>query len=85
MRVTLQLTPAAAQRVHSRTRSLESGPLPWLEHHLVATHPDTSDPALATFFTIDVEDGSAAAGLLQRLRHDPAVQAAYIKPDDEPA
>ena len=85
MRVTLQLTPAAARRVRTRTRSTDSGPLPWLVHQLQATHPDTTDPSLATFFTVDVEDASAAAEILRRLREDPAVEAAYVKPDDEPA
>ena len=85
MRVTLQLTPAAARRVRTQTRSADTGPLPWLAHQLHATHPDTDDPSLETFFTIDVDDRSAAAELVQRLREDPAVTAAYVKPDDEPA
>lgn len=84
MRVTLQLTPAAAQRVRSRTRSIGSGPLSWLTHQLHPTHPD-DDPSLSTFFTIDIEDESAADALLQKLRDDPSVSAAYIKPGDEPA
>ena len=66
------------------TRSAGSTPLPWFAPQLQAMHPETHDPSLATFFTIEVEDPSAVAGLLQRLREDPAVEGAYIKPGDEP-
>jgi hypothetical protein len=86
MRVTLQLTPAAAKRARApRTRSATSGILPWLEHPLQPVHPTTKDPSLATFFTVDVDDPVQASTLVERLLKDPSVEGAYIKPDDYPA
>ena len=84
MRVTLQLTPAAARRARApRTRSTGGNVLPWLAYSLQPVHPTTQDPELETFFTIDVREPGEAAELARRLREDPCVEAAYIKPDDE--
>ena len=86
MRVTLQLTPDAARRAREpRDRSAPRRALSWLTHPLEPIHPDTSDPSLATFFTIDVADAREAAALVKRLCEDPNVESAYIKPADEPA
>ena len=86
MRVTLQLTPAAAKRARApRTRSAKGQVLRWLEHPLQPVHPTTQDPALSTFFTVEVEDPAQASELVERLLADPSVEGAYIKPDDEPA
>lgn len=86
MRVTLQLTPDAAKRARSvRTRSAGSRVVPWLEQALQPVHPTTRDPTLGTFFTVEVDDPQDAAKLVERLLKDPSVEAAYIKPDDEPA
>ena len=84
MRVTLQLTPAAAKRARAtRTRSATSHVLPWLKHTLQPVHPTTHDSTLATFFTVEVDDPARAAKLVERLLKDPSVDGAYIKPDDE--
>jgi hypothetical protein len=84
MRVTLQLTPAAARRAREpRARSAVRSVLPWLTQSLEPIHPDTNDPDLATFFTIDVADAREAAALVKRLCEDPSVEGAYIKPADE--
>lgn len=84
MRVTLQLTSDAARRVREpRDRSAARTVLPWLTHPLEPIHPATSDPDLATFFTIDVADAREAAALVKRLCEDPSVEGAYIKPADE--
>jgi hypothetical protein len=84
MRVTLQLTPAAAMRVREpRDRSAARTVLPWLTHPLAPIHPGTSDQDLATFFTIEVADAREAAALVKRLCEDPSVEGAYIKPADE--
>jgi hypothetical protein len=84
MRVTLQLTPAAAMRVREpRDRSAARAVLPWLTHPLAPIHPGTSDQDLATFFTIEVADAREAAALVKRLCEDPSVEGAYIKPADE--
>jgi hypothetical protein len=86
MRVTLQLTPTAAKRARApRTRSAGGPVLSWLTRRLQPVHPTTGDPTLATFFTIEVDDPKEAVELVERLLKDPAVDGAYIKPDDEPA
>src|SRR4051794_9328464 len=86
MRVTLQLTPAAAQRARApRSRSATSPVLSWLKSSLLPVHPTTQDPTLATFFTVEVDDASQGSKLIERLLKDPSVEGAYIKPDDEPA
>lgn len=84
MRVTLQLTRAAASRARRpRSRSTSTDVLPWLPYPLEPVHPTTEDPELATFFTIDVPDPGQAAELVRKLCEDPSVEGAYIKPDDE--
>ena len=86
MRVTLQLTPAAAKRARApRTRSASSRVLPWLSQPLEPVHPTTQDPSLSTFFTVEVADTREAAALVERLLKDPSVEGAYLKPGDEPA
>ena len=86
MRVTLQLTTAAAKRAREpRTRSAGSRVIPWLTHALEPVHPTTRDPALASYFTVEVDDPREAAQLVERLLKDPSVKGAYIKPDDKPA
>jgi len=86
MRVTLQLTPAAAERVRApRTRAAGDRVLPWLTQSLLPVHPTTRDATLVTFFTVEVNRPRDAAKLVARLLEDPSVEAAYIKPDDEPA
>jgi hypothetical protein len=86
MRITLQLTPAAARRARApRSRSATRPVLPWLKHSLQPVHPTTKDPALATFFTVEVDNATQASELVEQLLKDPSVEGAYIKPDDEPA
>lgn len=50
-----------------------------------ALHPDSEDPALASYFVVEVPDPGAAQDVVARLRHSPAVRAAYVKPPDTPA
>lgn len=49
---------------------------------LHALHPDSGDSALRTSFSIDIPDGSRAQQIVEQLRRDPAVSAAYIKPPE---
>ena len=84
MRITVQLTADATRRVRGTSRAKRDGVLSWLRHTLDRVHPDTSDPALASFFAIEVRDHQEASKLVDRLLEDSAVEAAYIKPDDEP-
>lgn len=84
MRITLQLTPEATERARS-TRSRgghASGSL--LGRALVPIHPTTTDASLSRFFSMDVDNQAEASKLVARLLKDPNVEAAYIKPDDEP-
>ena len=84
MQITVQLTSEAAACVRGAdARGVRA--LAWLEHPLHPVHPATRDACLATFFTIDVEDREHASRLVERLLKDPAVEAAYVKPGDEPA
>ena len=50
---------------------------------LEPTHPDTRDPHLQTFFTIEVADPYEAKRVINRLQRCSAVEAAYLKPADE--
>lgn len=84
MRITVQLTADATRRVRGTARAKRGAVLSWLRQPLDRVHPETSDPALASFFAIDVDDRQEALKLLDRLLEDSAVEAAYIKPDDEP-
>jgi hypothetical protein len=43
-----------------------------------------SDPELSTFFSIDAHHTDRADELADRLRALPGVEAAYVKPADEP-
>jgi hypothetical protein len=87
MRITVQLSASAASQLHEfdrTTREARAGRvLGWLDSPLEPVHPGTTDPALQTFFNIEVEDPAAASRLVERLLRDPAVTGAYIKPPDE--
>lgn len=48
-------------------------------------HPDSANPSLRSYFTVDVPDAAEAERVLTRLRRSPAVRAAYVKPPDAPA
>jgi hypothetical protein len=84
MRIVVHLTPEATDVVRApRTRGAERDVLAWLETPLTPVHSGTSDSTLAAFFEIEVNDPADATRLLERLRADPAVDGAYVKPDDE--
>jgi hypothetical protein len=50
---------------------------------LTPLHPRTTDETIAPWFTAEVSEDKAD-GLLHSLRSSPAVEAAYVKPADEP-
>lgn len=84
MRIVVHLTPEAAEVARApRARGAKRAVLAWLEPPLTPMHAATSDPTLAAFFEIEVNDPAEAARLLERLQADPAVDGAYTKPDDE--
>lgn len=47
-----------------------------------ALHPGTSDPTLRTYFVVDADDPASAERIAGRLRANPAITAAYVKPPD---
>jgi pyruvate/2-oxoglutarate dehydrogenase complex dihydrolipoamide acyltransferase (E2) component len=79
MRITVQLAPELIEAPEVARLADELG------ISLQAMHPGTSDPALASYFVVDVADAGAAQDIVSRLRHSPAVRAAYVKPHDAPA
>jgi hypothetical protein len=50
---------------------------------LMPVHPGRPHPALAVFFMIEIKDRDAGERIVRRLRPLEAVEAAYIRPDDE--
>ena len=85
MRIIVQLKPDATQHRRTAVRSGGSKALPWLDRSLSPIHADTSDPSLASFFEVEATDRADADRLVKRLLNDPSVDAAYLKPDDEPS
>lgn len=84
MRIVVQLNPDSARQVRAAgPRSRTPRPLAWLRHDLIPVHTRDSDTTLDTFFEIRIDDPSEGSRVLERLRRDPAVDAAYTKPDDE--
>ena len=84
MRITVQLTKNATLQLRSpRSRGAKRSVLAWVDQPLTPVHANTQDPTLASFFEITEDDPAEAKRLLQRLQADPAVDGAYIKPDDE--
>lgn len=68
-----QLAPAtpASQAVSRLARELG------LE--LRALHPASDDELLRTYFIADIPDARAAATIVERLRRDPSIAAAYLR------
>lgn len=52
---------------------------------LDATHPGSHEPSLAPFFTVDIpDDAELLSRVLEILQESSVVEAAYVKPADEP-
>jgi hypothetical protein len=47
-------------------------------------HPGQTHPLLASYFTADAPDRETAEKVVNRLSQFNIVEAAYLKPDDEP-
>lgn len=87
--ITVQLSTEVARTLRcGSTRDLESEALlQALGAYGVALqplHPDAEDPLLTSYYTVSVPDAATADQLLAELRQSVAVEAAYIKPMDEP-
>ena len=86
--VTLQVSAAAVS-------ALREGKLDLLERGFSETvqdlgvtlepmDPETSDPKLQCFFTVQAADAAHAAQVSERLKHFWPVEGAYVKPLGEP-
>jgi len=88
MQITIQLSPAVASALaRGETGNPEARELLRLEKELGIRlrplHPGTADPQLASYFTVEVAEASAAQDMMVRLRKVKGVEAAYTKPPDE--
>ncbi len=71
----LQPSPAASLYRTARRLGLELRP----------THPGQTHPLLVPFFFVEVEgDAHRAARVAEQLRHEGGVEAAYVRPPDQP-
>jgi hypothetical protein len=52
---------------------------------LRAMHPTSDDPILRTYFVADVPAGHVGASIVERLRRDPSIAAAYLRPPEAAA
>jgi hypothetical protein len=86
MQVILRVKPEPAAR--RKRRRAAADPFASVEKALglqvQPLHPGSDDPELQRFFAVDVPDRGAAERALALLRRVPAVDAAYVKPEDEP-
>ena len=55
---------------------------PQLVAEIGTLHAGTTDPVLGSYYIVSVPDDALAPQVLDRLRHSPAVNAAYLKPPD---
>lgn len=88
MQVTLRLRPDEALAWQTRQR-----PSPAMQElvrvlgelgaELTPIHPGATDPLLAPYFTVDIEDMADIDNVLRRLQKCSVVEAAYVKPLDE--
>ena len=81
--ITVQVQPEVAG---DDTRRAGQGELRSLARELGIAfhpmHPDTEDPTLRRYFTVDVPNAASAEEVAARLRDSPAIAAAYVKPPD---
>jgi hypothetical protein len=86
MRITVKVRDqSAASRGDSTTAHTESLGKALRESGvtLEPMHPGSEDPALASWFTAEVED-DRVDDVLRALRSSAAIEAAYVKPAEEP-
>ncbi len=88
MQVTVQVSADVARALHQQgpPTAESEAPLRLIETFgltLEPMHPDTDDPNLQSYFTVEVLDHATAQRVIDRLRQSEAVEAAYVKPPDE--
>ncbi|MGE3154068.1 MAG: hypothetical protein AB7G48_18700 [Nitrospiraceae bacterium] len=88
MQVIIQVSTDVALKLHQRappaseTESLLRV-IVALGLTLQPMHPHTNDPNLQRYFIVEVLDHATAQQVMDRLRQVQAVEAAYVKPQDE--
>jgi hypothetical protein len=86
MQVIVKLKPAAARRERAAGGGLSTiGVLKKSGWTMAPIHPTTRDASLDSFFRIEIDDPVEAARVAEALLKEPEVEAAYLKPADEPA
>ena len=89
MDVTIRTRPEAARGLHRRQPSTPASDellqaAEELGVVLRPVHPGAEDPRLAPYFMVEVPDQATAERVTRRLQQCRAVEAAYVKPPDEP-
>lgn len=88
MKLTIHVRPDTARALREGTTDPGATALRDLAGELGATlepvHPGSLEPGLADAFALDVSDPAVAARMSERLRALECVDAAYVKPADEP-
>ena len=87
MQITVQLKTEVARRLHQRgppTSELEelNRITEQLGVVLEPIHPETVDPDLIRYFTLEAPNQATAQEVIARLQQCKAVEAAYLKPHD---
>lgn len=87
MTITVQVAPELARALrHPGSSSGEVAELERIADELHVSfrplHPGTDDPTLGSYLVVDVSDPAVVERVIARLRQNPAVKAAYVKPPD---
>lgn len=86
MRVTVQASPAVAEALRgdapATPESLAVDQLARIVGGDLRALHETDDPALRTYFTLDIADDAGSARFIEQLRRVPGITAAYVKPPE---
>lgn len=85
MHVIVKLHPAATRRERAaRGGRTTIALLKKSGRTMAPLHATTRDASLDSFFLLEIDDPVEAARVAEELLKDPEVEAAYLKPADEP-
>jgi len=84
MHVIVKLNPAATRRERGARGGTTIGLLKKSGRTLAPLHPTTRDASADSLFLLEIDDPAEAARVAEELLTDPQVEAAYLKPADEP-
>lgn len=87
MTITVQVVPELARALrHPGSSSGQTAELERIADELHVSfrplHPGTDDPTLGSYLVAEVSDPAVVEHVIARLRQNPAVKAAYVKPPD---